>query len=463
MWDPIIDGDLRTQALATIDSIATAIREMAGVAGLAGKSNRKRRRKKGHAHVSSTRAVKPVAKERINPSLASGSAGLAILFAYLDQARSRCGDKETALWFLDQAIRALASVRIDLSLYGGATGVAWTIAHLRGSLVQADDDTTEAIDRLLRERLSRGPWHGQYDLISGLVGFGVYAAEQLPSLSAIECLACVVNRLDEIAERTPDGITWFTSPKLLPDWQRQLCPNGYYNLGVAHGVPGVIAFLAQVLALDGRGVHGVTRVRTKARQLLEGAVAWLLAQKSVGSSGSFFSHWIGPGITPASSRVAWCYGDLGIAAALLAAARSLSNPKWEREALRLAQRTAERSFARSGVKDCGLCHGAAGVGHLFNRMFQASGRAWLKHAARRWFERTLEMQHPERGVAGYAAFQLDHWSNELGILEGAAGVSLALLAAVTPIEPRWDRMLLVSCPVSTDATTLHPKGALAPN
>jgi lantibiotic biosynthesis protein len=411
MWDPIIHGDLRTQALATIDSIAAAIREVAGIA---------------------------------DPSLASGSAGLAILFAYLDKARPGCGDKETALWFLDQATRALTSVPVSLSLYGGATGVTWTIAHLRGWLVRADDDTTAAIDQLLRKGLSRGPWRGAYDLISGLVGFGVYALEQLPRPSAVECLAYVVDRLDGIAERTPDGITWFTSPKLLPESQRQLCPNGYYNLGIAHGVPGVIAFLAQVHVLDEREVRGVTKVRTKARQLLEGAVAWLLAQKSVGSSGSFFSDWIEPGITPTSSRVAWCYGDLGIAAALLAAARCVSNPSWKREAARLARRAAERSFAHSGVKDCGLCHGAAGVGHLFNRMFQASGRSWLKHAARRWFERVLEMRHPERGIAGIATFQLDRWSNELGILEGAAGIALALLAAVTPIEPRWDRMLLIS-------------------
>jgi hypothetical protein len=33
-----------------------------------------------------------------------------------------------------------------------------------------------------------------------------------------------------------------------------------------------------------------------------------------------------------------------------------------------------------------------------------------------------------------------------GILTGAAGVALALLAAATPIEPSWDRMLLVSIP-----------------
>jgi len=36
------------------------------------------------------------------------------------------------------------------------------------------------------------------------------------------------------------------------------------------------------------------------------------------------------------------------------------------------------------------------------------------------------------------------WIAMPGILEGAAGIALALLAATTPIEPEWDRMLLLS-------------------
>jgi hypothetical protein len=30
------------------------------------------------------------------------------------------------------------------------------------------------------------------------------------------------------------------------------------------------------------------------------------------------------------------------------------------------------------------------------------------------------------------------------LLEGAAGIGLALLAAATPLEPRWDRLFLLS-------------------
>ena len=36
------------------------------------------------------------------------------------------------------------------------------------------------------------------------------------------------------------------------------------------------------------------------------------------------------------------------------------------------------------------------------------------------------------------------WIAEPSFLTGAAGIALALLAAATPREPRWDELLLVS-------------------
>jgi len=229
----------------------------------------------------------------------------------------------------------------------------------------------------------------------------------------------------------------------LPESQRESAPNGYYNLGMAHGVAGVIAFLAKVHALDERHVRDLMKLKRKVRRLLEDAVAWLLAQRSSTTADYIFPNWVGPSVTPGRSRLAWCYGDLGIAIALFAAGNSLNNASWKRQASRLAKHAAGRTFEQSGVKDCGLCHGAAGVAHLFNHMFQKSGDVRMKSAARTWFERAFEMRRPGKGVAGFAAFRLDHWSNEVGILEGSAGIALAFLAATTPVEPQWDRMLLL--------------------
>jgi hypothetical protein len=84
-------------------------------------------------------------------------------------------------------------------------------------------------------------------------------------------------------------------------------------------------------------------------------------------------------------------------------------------------------------------------------MFQATGDSWLAEAARAWFEQTLTMRRPGQGIGGYEAWKSDEagrqsWSSDPDLLNGAAGIALALLAATTSIEPRWDRMLLLSIP-----------------
>lgn len=424
-WRPILGGAAREKALGVVDAIATEVRKIALASSLEAAAESARR----------------PAEEA---PLAEGRAGLAILYGYLAAARPGDVDREAAVRLLDQAADAVSSVRMPPSLYGGFTGVAWAMAHLEGRLADSGaGDANADVDDALIDFLGQSPWRRDYDLVSGLVGFGVYAIERLPRPTAVECLKRVIDRLEESAQRSPQGISWFTGPELLSAEQLERRPGGYYNLGVAHGVPGVIALLGAACAA------GVAR--RKARALLDGAVAWLEAQRLPARAGSIFPALLGPGIEPVASRSAWCYGDPGVAAALLLAARSVAERAWERRALEIALRAANRAPEKVGVVDAGLCHGAAGLGHLFNRMFQTTGEKRLGQAARFWIRRALELRRPGQGVAGFSAWGLGEdgtrtWLADPGILTGAAGIALALLAAATPIEPSWDRMLLMSVP-----------------
>jgi hypothetical protein len=127
---------------------------------------------------------------------------------------------------------------------------------------------------------------------------------------------------------------------------------------------------------------------------------------------------------------------------------------WCDTAQDLALAAAGRPPAMSGVVDAGLCHGAAGLAHVFNRLFQASGEERLAAAARQWFRHVLEMPaHPD-GIAGFAAWTHTdasgwHWHPDRGFLTGAAGIGLALMAAVGAQEPAWDRVLLLSARAPT--------------
>ncbi len=414
-WTPILHGVIRSDAIASIQAVSSALR----TAELA---------RPHHA------------------SLASGAAGVALFYAFLSEAQPDLDESSAnlAFEFMSRSVQALTSEHQTPRFYGGFTGVAWALEHLQGRLLERDDDDPNApIDEALTVLLDQDHWRGDYELISGLVGYGVYALARQSSSQRNALLTAIVRHLEETAIATSGSLTWFTPSHLLPQRQRERSPGGFFNLGLAHGVPGVIAFLAQICS---QGIASGS-----ARALLDRAVSWLLSQEVTAPGAEGFPSTLSPdgrSTDRERTRVAWCYGDLGIATALLWAARSVQESNWEREAIRIATRAAERPLEKSGVVDAGLCHGAAGNGHLFNRLYQATRNEMFLDAARRYFQQALAFRRPGQGVGGFRSFSgfAGEWKANPGLLEGAAGVGLAFLAAISSVEPEWDRMLLVSVP-----------------
>jgi lantibiotic modifying enzyme len=349
----------------------------------------------------------------------------------------------------DEAGQALAQSiagigdRHEPGLYGGAARIAFAVGHL--SAGEDADTACEMIERSLLRYLAEPT--ESYDLISGLVGIAVPVLQRIAdgkaSDSSEPVARSVLDQLERLARPMPSGFAWHTPPELLPAWQREIAPEGYFNFGLAHGIPGVIAILARYVAA------GVEVQR--ARALLEGAVGYL---RSVASPtvGGRYPAWLPSERANAPSRVAWCYGDLGVAVALMSAATATARDDWRANALELAHGMAARAFELSQVVDAGLCHGAAGVAHLFNRLSQATGDAELARSADAWFARTLAMRRTD-AIAGFPrGLPVDGvmtWEAGADILTGASGVALALHAAISPIEPAWDQLLLADLSPST--------------
>jgi lantibiotic modifying enzyme len=368
--------------------------------------------------------------------------GRALVHAALDDVFPGVGHLAGATNALEQALRQLGRASSSMGLYGGLSGIGWTVAHLVGD-TGGDDDPCLKIDEVLRAYLGTSPWKATYDLIDGLVGIGVYALARLPRPSGGRLLARVVSHLDETARRQRPGAAWWYDPKWTPRAFR-VRPYAEVNLGVAHGVPGIIALLGLVVAAD---IDARTTKRARAR--LDGAMEWLLSQELPAAARGCFAFGVGKNSPREPARLAWCYGDPGIAATLLVAARATKERAWEREAVRIALRAAERPQADSGVKDAGLCHGAAGAAHVFHRLFRQTGEPRLAEAARRWFTVALAMRRQRGGFAGFRAFTPDRagrlaWRSDPGFLTGAGGVTLALIAATTDVDPSWDRVMLLS-------------------
>ena len=80
-------------------------------------------------------------------------------------------------------------------------------------------------------------------------------------------------------------------------------------------------------------------------------------------------------------------------------------------------------------------------------MYNYTQRDEFKQAALYWFDQTLKMAKFEDGLAGYKTWrsiEYGGWQNDYGLLTGIAGIGLALISAVSDIEPAWDECLLLS-------------------
>jgi len=491
-WHPLLTGSLAERARQAVDEIAAVLAPAPAAA--AGADQRPDVPQDPEATtaaigepLAAPEALAAADASLSNPTLAGGLAGAALFFAYRagrGGGPGAAGDSDAAALLLERCTEALATTPLAPDLYGGFSGVAWTAEHLYGPRFAAaseagwaaaapastppgtetpqtpevpEDDAEDPlaeIDAALLRYLDRSPWTADYDLIRGLAGFGVYALERLPRPSAVACLTKIVDRLAETAEHGPQGTTWHTAPELLPDWQRAIFPRGYYNLGVAHGVPAVVAMLDATAAAAGRmgaaGDPAAADLAERARSLGEGSLRWLLAQQLPPGNASRFGATFSPENPPQRSRLAWCYGDPGIAAALLVTARARGDAALAQLAIELALEAGNRPAETAGVRDAGLCHGSAGLAHLFNRMYQETGEPRLAAVSRRWFERALDFRQPGQGLAGYRAFQVaddavtESWRAEPGLLEGVAGIGLALLGGLGDFEPSWDRILMLS-------------------
>jgi hypothetical protein len=346
----------------------------------------------------------------------------ALLFGYLTEFQGYGFGCNLTSEFLDLANERIFA-NLPVALHGGLCEIGWIFQHLTGPVSDAEDPLKD-LDSVLSSRLSLNNGIPSFDLISGLTGVGVYLLARCSSGHSRAALSTVVKELDKRAERMTEGLAWWTPADQLSDYERQLSPNGHYNLGVAHGIPAVIKFLADASAA------GIEVQISNA--LFEGATRWLQQQQDP-TLGSRYANWAKPFSQPSKvSRIAWCYGDLGIGALLLQAARALRRVDLEAFAIELIDSSLWRSPDR--VDEGTLCHGAAGVAHIFGRAYQTLRLARYREAAQRYYSLTLSFV--ERDLL------LDVLTD--GFLDGAIGIALALTSAILPVEPCWDRLLMLS-------------------
>ncbi|MEO3972338.1 lanthionine synthetase C family protein [Streptomyces sp. CAU 1734] len=376
--------------------------------------------------------------------LAYGPPGIALL--HIERAARGLGPWQRAHDWLAAASRQPLTSGPDSHPFYGLPALAHALAcaadQLPGSYQRALDsmdqqiliDVSRRLDAAHR-RIDAGrlPQLAEFDAIRGLTGYGACFLRRSPDGTTTRAVLDYCVRLTEpLTDQSETLPGWWTEtgPSGKPD---DRFPGGHANRGMAHGIGGVLA----LLALAARRGTVVSGHHTAMRTIL----AWL--DRWEADDGPAWPYWITRDelrtgrLTPSTRRrPSWCYGAAGLARAQQLAAFALGDTHRRIEAENALVAALTDSDQLKVITDDGLCHGFAGLAHLAARVAD-DAHATTADRIRAAIPALLDKIHPPGAALG---------SGDPGLLDGAAGVALALIAPSTTTPPRsaWDSCLLIA-------------------
>lgn len=448
-WNPVATGDLAVQAMRVARDISERLISPEKVA------------RAGAAAQIQTKYPRPAWTPY---AVSDGYAGVALLWGYLDACFPGQNWDVTGREYLALAVRGVETAsEVPLGLLSGLSGLAFSALQLsrdgtryRRLLATLDDaivGRTFAVAGSLHGRRD-GLGVYEFDVISGLSGVAAYLLCRPNKPAITDALHATINALISMLDEEEGVPLWHTPSMLLSDdEERATHPHGNLNCGLAHGIPGPLAVLS--LALRG-GLSTPDLPRTITR-----IVDWLNDHRSDDAWGLNWPMAVTitkpeasvdlgtplsgvQTVAGAPSRCAWCYGSPGVARALWLAGDALDRDDYRALAISAMEAVFRRPVAERHIDSPTFCHGIAGLLAIALRFANDTGASAFIEGSRALVEQLIAGYRPE-SLLGFR--DLECAGNEVdhpGLLDGAAGVAIVLLAAATSVEPSWDRAFLLS-------------------
>jgi len=280
---------------------------------------------------------------------------------------------------------------------------------------------------------------GEYDLISGLTGIGAYLLARRHDPAVEKVLQAVVTSLVVLSGEDAGVPRWHSPAQLLDEYMLQSYPNGNLNCGLAHGIPGPLGLLA-LAHRAGVVVEGLA-------EAIYRIASWVAQHQLADAWGVNWPSAVPldmPNHAQGPSRSAWCYGGAGVARALWLAGEALDSSDFRALALRAMEAIYHRPMSERRIDSPTFCHGLAGLLQITLRFAHDTGLPRFQEAAQTLTAQLLGLHEPDT-LLGYRSIEQEgRRVDQPGLLDGAPGVALTLLAAATGVPPVWDRLFLLS-------------------
>ncbi|WP_322923694.1 lanthionine synthetase C family protein [Paenibacillus campi] len=400
--------------------------------------------------------------ERIRPwnvaSLSHGIPGICMLYAELHAHFPEEGWDQRGHHYLSILVQHIAQEGIQRSsLFAGAAGIGLATVclsqngQLYGKFTQRIHEYLLVHVPFMLDNASTGSVRsGDYDVIEGLSGIAAYLLsfrqdEQIRSL-----LERVLDYLIELAQ--PIQVGRLTVPgwhipaaNQFSEREKQQYPDGNFNLGLSHGIPGPLVVLCKAWQ---QGVR-----RTNQLQAIHEMGAFVIQFASTDQHGHrFWKGCIGmdefqQGKAHAQTefrRDAWCYGSPGVCVALWHAGEVLARAEWKQLALDTLEHTLEHIHH---IYSPTFCHGFAGIAQIASNFQLWSGSPRLQAHIDRLKATMMEHDDPQYAF-GFA--NLEHFEQRgmtavqyAGLLDGTTGTALTLLHLELGQRTPWQHAFLL--------------------
>jgi lantibiotic modifying enzyme len=381
-------------------------------------------------------------------SLFEGKSGAALFFYqyahYNPQKKEECYEKINYL--IDDAFEYISETAdVKTSYCDGLTGILWLTQFLRNKGVIAmeeEDIPAEIIDELSAFSIVQSVDQLNCDLLHGGFGFWAFLLESRELPGKEKLLRDQLNALNKITVPTAEGYNWKIDQGIFKKNDNEdtaIDAASSTHLGLAHGVSSILVLLAKTR------MQGYFEQETI--QYIHKGLTHLKSLKIKDKDVNYLYPMVVLNDQPQQGgRLAWCNGDLSVAHAFWMGWKATHCEDYKTEALQIVDNVLKLNKQHAGVKDAGLCHGAAGIAQIFKRFYWETGDEVYAKVADEWITTSLEMATYKDGYAGYKTFASEAYGGpypEYGFLSGVAGIGLSLLSSLSETPTEWDRVLQI--------------------
>jgi len=298
-----------------------------------------------------------------------------------------------------------------------------------------------------------------WDVITGISGILAYLLHFLENPAIHECALKLIRLLSRWGSskklfQEQSVPAFFTPAELLLRSEHQFrYQPGCIDTGIAHGISGVLGILSKAAKLDGEFAE-------ICQQTVQTIGNWLVdhLQRSQINYGKIRNTWPSRFVLSLAGkdqfdsvdlfyRDGWCYGAIGIARALFLAFEAVGERSFRDISFAVFESVLERFPELSGLQCPSFCHGFSGFLTILYNMFLDTKEEKFFQASHHAAQILIDCYNPSFSFGFQTlATQLGEdeiWIDNPGILDGAAGVVLALNLLGSSEKQIWTDLFIV--------------------